>query len=630
MTYAVFDIECDGLLNELTKIHCLSFRLFDQYFNEVSAGSYIEPIQIIRFFSHSDYTYIGHNIIRYDIPALEKLFNLDLSQIKKIDTLGLSWYLWVDRDKHGLASFGEDYGVPKPVIEDWKNLSIEDYIHRCEMDVAINSYLFLDEIMYLNELYENPSNIIGYLNFKLDCLREQEEVGIKLDVHRCEQTKNDFEFLLEEKTQKISSVMPADLGKIIKTKPETLYNKDGSLSNRGIAWLKELESRNLSEDTTVIREAPNPGSNDQLKEWLFRLGWKPDTFKVSSATGEKVPQVNIPGQGLCQSVKELYPVCPELEELDSYYTIRHRLGILKSFLECKDSNDMIYASADGFTRTLRMRHAKPLVNLPKITKPYAKDIRACLTVPDDTYIMCGSDVSSLEDNTKQHFIYVFDPEYVKEMRVPGFDPHLDIAIKGGLMSEEEGKLYKELKHKEYLTDEEKEIFLHLGTIRSTAKNGNFAMTYNAFPPKIAETIKKPLEVAQKLFDTYWERNKAIKQVAEALTVKKVRGQKWMFNPVNHFWLNLKVEKDKFSALNQNTGCYFFDTWLRQTRKRLSQRNIAVVLQYHDELLTYCKKEDKEFTSRCLQEAIKAANDEIKLNVEISISEDWGMNYGDVH
>ena len=49
-----------------------------------------------------------------------------------------------------------------------------------------------------------------------------------------------------------------------------------------------------------------------------------------------------------------------------------------------------------------------------------------------------------------------------------------------------------------------------------------------------------------------------------------------------------------------------------------------------ELLTYCKKEDQEFVSDCLSKAIKKANDDIKLNVEIGISMDWGQNYGDCH
>ena len=74
--------------------------------------------------------------------------------------------------------------------------------------------------------------------------------------------------------------------------------------------------------------------------------------------------------------------------------------------------------------------------------PYGDIIRGCLIAPSDNHILCGSDMSSLEDSTKQHYMYFFDPEYVKEMRVPGFDPHNNIAKLAGFISEDEEKFYQ--------------------------------------------------------------------------------------------------------------------------------------------------------------------------------------------
>ena len=50
-------------------------------------------------------------------------------------------------------------------------------------------------------------------------------------------------------------------------------------------------------------------------------------------------------------------------------------------------------------------------------------------------------MSSLEDTTKQHYMYFFDLEYVTQMRVPGFDPHLDVAVLSGLLTEEEKQFF---------------------------------------------------------------------------------------------------------------------------------------------------------------------------------------------
>jgi DNA polymerase I-like protein with 3'-5' exonuclease and polymerase domains len=56
----------------------------------------------------------------------------------------------------------------------------------------------------------------------------------------------------------------------------------------------------------------------------------------------------------------------------------------------------------------------------------------------------------------------------------------------------------------------------------------------------------------------------------------------------------------------------------------------VCFQYHDELLLYCKKEYKNQVSDILNLSMKQTNEEIKLNVEIGISVDWGLNYADCH
>ena len=85
-------------------------------------------------------------------------------------------------------------------------------------------------------------------------------------------------------------------------------------------------------------------------------------------------------------------------------------------------------------------------------------------------ILCGSDMSALEDTTKQHYMYYFDPDYVNEMRVKGFDPHLDISMLAEMMTKEEADLYKELKYiledtDEDLTEEQHKEFDRLDNIR---------------------------------------------------------------------------------------------------------------------------------------------------------------------
>ena len=143
----VFDIEADNLLPGITKIHCLSY-------SEVGGklvGTLYDQQEINEFFSH-DYLYIGHHIIGYDFKALNKIY--DIKRPKHFfDTLPWSWYLFPDRAEHGLESWGEDFGVPKPKIDNWQDLTIEEYTHRCEEDVKINTKLYQVVKTKMKEIY---------------------------------------------------------------------------------------------------------------------------------------------------------------------------------------------------------------------------------------------------------------------------------------------------------------------------------------------------------------------------------------------------------------------------------------------------------------------------------------------
>ena len=147
MKEVVFDIEADNLLPGITKIHCLSYSQADGRFS----GTIYSEKDIKDFFSH-DYIYIGHHIIGYDFKALEKVYGI--KRPKHIfDTLAWSWYLFPDRAEHGLESWGEDFGVPKPKIDDWENLTMLEYTHRCEEDVKINTKLYQLIKSKMKEIY---------------------------------------------------------------------------------------------------------------------------------------------------------------------------------------------------------------------------------------------------------------------------------------------------------------------------------------------------------------------------------------------------------------------------------------------------------------------------------------------
>jgi len=144
----VFDIEADGLLDTITKVHVLS--IMDVKTRQVQSTPNLDKIK--EFFT-SGYTLVGHNIICYDIPAVEKVLGIKVS-CRPVDTLPLSWYLFHDRNKHGLEGFGDEFGIPKPKIEDWQEGTYDEYRTRCEQDVRINFELWKRLKSKLDEIYK--------------------------------------------------------------------------------------------------------------------------------------------------------------------------------------------------------------------------------------------------------------------------------------------------------------------------------------------------------------------------------------------------------------------------------------------------------------------------------------------
>lgn len=613
----VFDIETDGLLDEMTKIHVLSYSKDGKEI--ISTGDYDE----MREFFNTHHYLIGHNIIRFDIPAVEKILGIKV-KAKLVDTLALSWYLHFDRQKHGLESYGEDYGVPKPVVKDWHNLTYEEYAHRCSEDVKINSRLWRDLWHKLNKLYQDEDELdrfIQYLSFKLDCMREQEALGWKLDVERTQAAYDEIMALKAEKEEALAEAMPRRTLTAVRTRPKVMHKKDGSLSSHGERWTALCAENKMpisAEQITVVTgtERANPNSNDQVKDWLYSLGWQPKTWKFlrDKATGDerKIEQVRKDGE-LCDSVRDLSGVDPAVDLLDGLTVLTHRAGILKSFLESVDVNGYLKAEVMGFTNTLRFRHAKPLVNLPSVDKPYGNVIRGVLTCPEG-YTLCGADMTSLEDTTKRHYMQPLDPEYVKEMSREGFDPHLDLAKFAGDVTQQEIDDYNAGKRPD------------LKKLRKAYKVVNYSATYGVGAPKLARETGMSERDAKKLLNAFWQRNWAIEKVAGGLRVRELFGTMWLQNPVSKFWYQLRSDKDRFSTLNQGTGVFCFDNWVALCRRN----GVKTIGQFHDEVIALVEKGLEDDTKHIMTEAVAKLNGRLNLNVPLGTDVQFGNTYADIH
>lgn len=673
MKVLVGDIETNGFLDVLDRMHIAVF--YDPATKKTHEFSRVSKLQ--KFLDkYREYYLVGHNFICYDVPALEKLGVTVPNKI--IDTLPLSFYLHLNRKKHGLASWGDLVGIEKPEVEEWENQPYEVYQNRCNEDVKINTAiwdLFWPRMLEIYGSEGKALKMVNYLNWKMHQQRIQETNKIKLDHGKALTLLTELEEIKLEKVTELESVMPKVPVNKVRNRPKKMFKMNGEPNAYNIKWFEFLNEQGIPEDIQKNIEEqpyidgykePNAGSHQQVKDWLFDLGWRPETFKktrknkdpdvlaeereeakaavrgtrrrpkwVKPYTEKVIPQILTEEKEVCPSIIKLAKKVPEVRSLEGLGVVNHRIGIVKGFIESANKRGgFLQARAHAFTNTLRLKHAE-LVNIPSTRKKWGKEIRSLL-IANEGYAFLGSDLSSLEDRLKHHFQWDLDPEYVKSQMSDDFDPHLLVAVGAELMLQSDSDWFKFAKKLEELCKEEEIKFKALDKVRSQGKTTNYACQYGAGAPTIAASADVDKETGERLFEGYWKVNWSIKTIAEQTLVKKdSKGQKWQYNPINGFYYHLKTEKDRFSTLIQGSGSYIFDMWVAYCNKICKDRyntEFPLCGQWHDELLIQVRdtKRSKEVMQGVVEEAITMLNSNLKLNRDMDVDVAFGDTYYEVH
>jgi hypothetical protein len=640
------DIETTGLLEQMQKqanpkLHNFCAIDIDTPHTILFEGHQRSDLQE---FLNQGHTLVMHNGALFDMEALEFL-GYDVSRVNLIDTLALSWYLEPNRMKHGLAEYGEEFGVPKPAIEDWENQTQEEYNHRVQEDCKIQKKLWQRQVAKLNVLYgtepDAHKKIIAYLMQKMEEFRQQQQNRWKLDVEGAIVLQAELEKAIEEKTEALRQVMPKVPEYVVRKRPTACFKKNGELSEAGKRWKEVTEQAGLpfehTGDIKVVKEwnIGNPASHTQIKAWLDSLGWEPQTLKFvrgeNGAPDRNIPQINLKGGEICQSVKDLIPKCAGIEHIAGLGILNHRVSVVKGFLRDHIDGE-VTARMQGFTNTLRVQH-RECVNLPSLRVKYGKELRGLLMARPGKRLL-GSDLSSLEDRLKHHFQWKLDPEYVKSQMTKGFDPHNTIAVIAGLMSQAEADwyaYYKSLPEAEHTPEGDKK-FKRIDEIRAVGKSTNYACQYGAGVATIARTAKVSTAVAKKLHAAYHKMNWSIAKIAGMMVVKKTDFGDWQINPINKMWYSLRSDKDRFSTLIQGTGAYILDLWLYHCEKIAKKRGLHWVLvgQFHDELIIELDDDKEQEYYSVVADGLKAVNDQLKLNRELACDIKFGDRYSDIH
>ena len=666
------DLESSGLLHHLieqgdkAKLHNFCAKSIETGEMWTLHANTEKEKETLSKFLNREIVLIMHNGICYDKNALIH-FGYDVSKIHFVDTLALSWYLDLNRAKHGLEDYGIEAGVPKPVIDDWESLTQDDYDNRVQEDVKIQEYAYKKLKARFEELYGEMSDyefcthrVVKYLNFKMEQLAEQQNTRLRIDVPRAKELIEEFSILIDEKTELLKSVMPKVPVYSKSTKPAKPFKKDGSLSATGIKWKGLTEKAKVDFDfdgeikTVKSYDEPNPQSPQQIKDWLFSLGWIPETFKYDKnedGSERKIPQIYIPQSGgmLCPSIEKLADETEEVQALVGLGVVKHRKGSIQGFLDSLIFGEYIEAGAKGFTNTLRLKHRKPCVNLPSSRVAYGEDVRGCIIAREGKRFVC-SDLSSMENIWKFNYQLPYDPDYVMSQQSDDYDPHLDIAVEGGVLTQAQADFYKIKKggfsEENYnktsdlillLSSSEFEIesiLKSVGKSRGKGKNTNYGCQYGAGASTISRTAGVDLATAKKLVKAYKKLNWSINEIAKNQIRKTVSHGMYQWNPYSKMWYYLKTEKDSFSTLVQGSGSYLLDLWLKcidNIKVRDGIKNeLRLCMNVHDEQLQEYQSLTDEYVKDIFQEALDMVNKTLRVKIPFGCDTQMGGKYSEIH
>lgn len=429
MTTLIFDIETNGFLKDLDTIHSLVIKdvesgevytccddpSYDK--EEAKITSSLTVKQGVEFIAdvlwHPGSRIVGHNIISFDIPAIQKVFPwFEVKHEQVTDTLMMSRMIWpdivnTDMNKirkgkttlppklagahkleawgHRLGEFKGDYMtmMEEKGLDPWAswNPEMQEY---CEQDVVVTEKLW--NLIQTKDLPEFPV----WLEHEVEwIIAAQVRAGFAFDADAAEQL---YVTLASERAE-----LEEELRSIFKPwySPATPKPKTPKRDNRRWGYVEGCSY------TPVKLNVFNPNSNDQIENRLRAIyGWKPVEMTPSGKAK------------LDETILEELPY-PEAKELGRFKMIQKRIGQIaegnQAWLKKVEEDGRIHGNVISCgTPTARATHSNPNISqVPGSPKPFWAECRGLFgKVPGRKLLGC--DVSGLELRMLAHYMAKYD------------------------------------------------------------------------------------------------------------------------------------------------------------------------------------------------------------------------------
>jgi DNA polymerase-1 len=425
----VFDIEADGL--DPTQIWCVCAK----YVGTPEVYTFTDVATFKAFIKDVDEV-IGHNVIGYDVPVLERLWDIDFSNVKITDTLVLSRLSEPSKlGGHSLKKWGEYLQFPKDEYSDWSRLTPE-MIEYCKQDVKVTEAVYKRVLKDL----EGFSDVCIELEHKVITIINQQQInGWLIDEREANVLHAE---LCERKQGLVDKVLETFKPLPVFIKLNVLKHPMKANGQPSMAYAKQMARGAHFNDKREwgCIEYPefNLASRQQIVRYLEHFGWTPTKFtdKGNAMVDESV-------------LKGITDI-PECVMIAEYFLISKREAMLRNILGKIGDDTRIhgYVNTNGAI-TGRMTHSDPnMAQIPAskhddkgeliwgIEGGYGADFRNIFKA-EEGYVIVGCDASGLELRMLAH--YMNDEEYTNEI-LHG-DIHTANQVAAGLQSRNQAKTF---------------------------------------------------------------------------------------------------------------------------------------------------------------------------------------------
>lgn len=571
----IFDIEADGL--NPNNVWCIVAK-------ELNGTSHtFDNTQIeegIKFLQEAD-TLIGHNIIGYDIPVLEKLYDAKFN-CKIEDTLVMSrLFNPVRENGHSLKAWGWRVGCLKQEQPEDFDSYTPEMLEYCIQDVKLNeavyNYLIKEGKIFSKECIDLEHRVAKIM-------KEQEKTGFFFN------TQQAMELLAELKAKQLAvedEVHNTFKPKLVDDKLVTPYvRKDGELSKRGLTdeeYRNCIKTQNVEPFMRLKLVDFNLGSRKQIGEYLIDFGWVPKKF---TPTGQPIVD-----EGTLKKIEHIR----EAKLIADFLLYQKRIAQVTSWIdELKD--DRVHGSViPNGTITGRMTHRNPnMAQVPNAGSPYGKECRSCWTIPDG-YKLVGIDASGLELRMLAH--YMDDSDYIEE--VINGDIHTTNQNLAGLKT------------------------------RDQAKTFIYALVYGAGDAKIGSVAGGGLKKGKELKQTFFKNLPSLRTLKDKVQKASERG---FLKGLDGRKIYVRSQHAALNTLLQGGGAIVMKKamCILQDLINLNALDAKFVANIHDEWQIQVKESQAEFVGQLGVEAIEKASEHFNMRCPLTGEYKIGENWYETH